>query len=86
MIEEYKAQGIDLKLYSEGNTLVYDCTVDITLTDEEISEAKGSLAESLSNFDQAAQGIFNEIPEVQAVKIAYYDINRKLIFSNTYNR
>lgn len=85
-IEEYKAQGIDLRLYSEGNTLVYDCTVDIALTDEEISEVKGSLAESLSNFDQAAQGIFNEIPEVQSVKVAYYDINRKLIYSNIYNR
>lgn len=85
-LEEYKAQGINLKLYSDGNSLVYDCTVDVTLTDEEIAQLKPSLIESLSGFDKNAQMIFEECSAVQSVKVGYYDNTRKLIYTTTFNR
>ncbi|MBQ7953724.1 MAG: DUF4854 domain-containing protein [Clostridia bacterium] len=86
VLKSYKEMGIDLVLYSEGNTLVYDCTVDVQLSDEEIEYVGANMEGSLSGFDKNAQGIFDEAPQVQSVKIAYYDSNRKLIYSNVYNR
>ena len=86
VLESYKEMGIDLVLYSEGNTLVYDCTVDVQLSDEEIEYVSANMAASLSGFTKNIQEIFDEAPEVQAVKVAYYDSNRKLIYSNVYNR
>lgn len=86
VLKSYKEMGIDLVLYSEGDTLVYDCTIDVQVTDEEISDMKPNMEESLAPLESTMESIFIEAPEIHSVKVVYKDNTGKLILEKIFNR
>lgn len=86
MIEAFKEQGLDIVLYSEGNTLVYHYTINQVVTDEEIEEAKPYIENSISSLESTIQILFDETTEIHSVKIVYYDVDGKLILEKTFNK
>ncbi len=85
-IDSMKKEGVTLELSSRGNSLIYACTIDISLSTEEIEEAALTLEESLVGFDASADAIFAECAEIQSVIVIYKDANGTIILEKEFNR
>ena len=86
-IKSYSEQGIDMKLYAEGSSLVYECSVGFTVPDDSIADIEKNLKESSdSELSDAADLIFGECAAVKEVVYAYYDASGTLLCKMTYER
>ena len=75
-IEQYESQGMELKMYAEGDELHYDLTLETTDDDRSVyAEAlEAGLAETAQTFVDAAKDVQKSVSnETVLVVVTYFD-------------
>lgn len=80
LIENYKAQGILLDIFSSGDALVYRCDYTVQVADN-VGELLKQNEERSSTLENAANMIKAEESAVKTVVYEYYDMDGNLLYS-----
>ena len=84
MIEQYKAQGMDFKLFARGESLVYRADYTGDVPSDASAKLEASAKQSEASLKSAADMIKAEEPAVKTVVYEYYDKNGNLLYSCEY--
>jgi len=82
--EGLSAEGMEMKIVAEGNSLVYECTITAIsqkdVTDEVVDAMQTEMTAQEETLKSALEMIRTEVPSTESIICRYYDKDGNLIY------